>query len=66
MLWSLVNDEYLTREKEDTMKSRIIASANRLGYDDTLYTSAPEDKQYATFGKYIKLAEVLAKVYNKT
>lgn len=61
MLWRLVNDEYLTREKADTMKSRIIASAKRLGYDDTLYTPTPEDKQYATFGKYIKLAEKLKK-----
>ena len=61
MLWRLVNDEYLTREKADTMKSRIIASAKRLGYDDTLYTPTLEDKQYATFGKYIKLAEKLKK-----
>jgi hypothetical protein len=31
----------------------------KLGYDDTLYTPTPEDKQYATFGKYIRLAEEL-------
>ena len=37
----------------------IILSARRLGYDDELYTPTPEDKQYATFGKYIKLAEEL-------
>ena len=41
------------------MKTGVIHSARRLGYDDKLYTPTPEDKQYATFGKYIKLAEEL-------
>ncbi|WP_312700187.1 ImmA/IrrE family metallo-endopeptidase [Sedimentibacter sp.] len=59
MLWRLVNDGYLSYEKAETMKNGIIASARRLGYDDELYTPSPEDKQYATFGKYIKLAEEL-------
>ena len=59
ILWRLVNDGYLTREKANFMKSGIILSARRLGYDDELYTPTPEDKQYATFGKYIKLAEEL-------
>ncbi|NMB96638.1 MAG: ImmA/IrrE family metallo-endopeptidase [Clostridiaceae bacterium] len=59
ILWRLVNDGYISREKADTMKIGIIASARRLGYGDKLYTPTPEDKQYATFGKYIKLAETL-------
>ncbi len=59
MLWRLINDGYLSREKADTMKSGIIASAKRLGYDDTLYKPTPEEKQYATYGKYIKIAEKL-------
>ena len=59
MLWRLVNDGYLSYERAETMKNGIIASARRLGYDDELYTPSPEDKQYATFGKYIKLAEEL-------
>ena len=59
LLWRLVNDDYLSYEKAETMKTGIIASARRLGYDDKLYTPTPEDKQYATFGKYIKLAEKL-------
>lgn len=59
ILWRLVNDRYLSYEKANFMKSGIIASAKRLGYDDELYTPTPEDKQYATFGKYIKLAEEL-------
>ena len=59
MLWRLINDGYLTKAVADTMKTGIISSARRLGYDDELYTPTPEDKQYATFGKYIKLAEQL-------
>lgn len=59
MLWRLINDGYLNQTKADTMKTGVIHSARRLGYDDKLYTPTPEDKQYATFGKYIKLAEEL-------
>lgn len=59
ILWRLVNDGYLSTTKADTMKTGIIVSARKLGYDDELYTPTPEDKQYATFGKYIKLAEKL-------
>lgn len=58
-LWRLINDGYITREKANTMKTGIIASAIKLGYDDKLYKSTPQEKQYATFGKYIKLAEEL-------
>lgn len=59
MLWRLVDDGYLSRERADTMKSGIIASARKLGYNDELYTPTSEDKRYATFGKYIKLTEKL-------
>lgn len=59
MLWRLVNDGYLSYEKASSMKTGIIALAKRLGYDDELYIPTPENKQYATFGKYIKLAEEL-------
>ena len=59
ILWRLVNDGYMNGEKSATMKTRIIASARKLGYDDKLYIPTPEDKQYTTFGKYIKLAERL-------
>ncbi len=58
-LWRLINDGYLSPEKAETMKTGIIVSALRLGFDNKLYRSAPEDKQYITFGKYIKLAEEL-------
>lgn len=59
ILWRLVNDGYLSREKANIMKTGIISSARRLGYDDELYTPTQENKQYATFGRYIRLAEEL-------
>lgn len=59
ILWRLVNDDYLSKEKSETMKNNIIISARRLGYSDELYTLTSEEKQYGTFGKYIKLAEKL-------
>jgi len=58
-LLRLINEGYITRSKAGTMKTGIIASAIRLGYDDKLYTPTPEDKQYAAFGKYIKMVENL-------
>lgn len=59
MLWRLVNDGYLDLKNVKIMKTGIIASARRLGYDNKLYTPTPEAKQYATFGRYIKLVERL-------
>ena len=59
ILWRLKNDGYLSPEKADTMKTGIIVSARKLGYDDKLYIPTPVDKQYATFGKYVRLAEEL-------
>ena len=58
-LWRLINEDSLTLEKADTMKHGIISSALKLGYDEHLYQPSPEGKKYATFGKYIKLAEEL-------
>lgn len=53
----LQNEGYLTREDADTMKKGIILSAKRLGFDPTLYL--PLERQYATYGKYVALAETL-------
>jgi len=58
-LWRLINEGYLTREKADTMKTGIISSALKLGFDEKLYLPSPEEKRYATLGKYIKLTEEL-------
>lgn len=58
-LWRLINDGYLSREKANIMKTGIISSALKLGFDDKLYRLTPENKQYITLGKYIKLVEEL-------
>ncbi len=58
-LWRLVNEDYIGWEAADSMKTGIIRSALKLGFDDKLYVPTPEHKQYYTFGKYIKMAEEL-------
>ena len=58
-LWRLIKDGYLTCKKADTMKTKIISSALRLGFDNKLYLPTPQEKQYITFGKYINLVEEL-------
>lgn len=58
-LWRLTNEEYLNCEAADTMKTGIIRSALKLGYDDKLYVPSPEAKQYFTLGKYVKTVEDL-------
>ena len=59
VLWRLVNDGYISQSKADTMKSGIILSAIRMGYDKSLYLPSSEDKKYFTIGKYVKLVESL-------
>jgi len=58
-LWRLVNEGHISRAAADTMKTGIIRSALKLGFDDKLYVPSPKDKQYFTFGKYVKMAEEL-------
>lgn len=58
-LFRLINDGYISREFAESMKSNVIKSALRLGYDASLYLPLPENKQYMTTGSYIKLAEEL-------
>lgn len=55
----LVNDGYMTKSQTNDMRSGIIISALKLGYDNKLYLPSQESKQYYTIGKYIKLAEAL-------
>lgn len=59
MLWRLINDGYLSRRKANTMKTGIISSALRLGFDDKLYLPAAVEKRYVTLGKYVRMAEEL-------
>lgn len=58
-LFRLINDGYISREFAETLKSNVIKSALRLGYDASLYLPLPENKRYMTTGNYIKLAEEL-------
>lgn len=58
-LWRLKNDGYLSFEEADRLKTGIISFAAKLGFDISLYRPAPEEKQYYTLGRYIKLAEEL-------
>jgi|LSQX01.1.fsa_nt_gb Zn-dependent peptidase ImmA (M78 family) len=55
----LQQDGYITPEEAGEMTRHVIASAKRLGYAVDLYLPAPEDKQYATYGRYITLVEQL-------
>nr|WP_243278461.1 ImmA/IrrE family metallo-endopeptidase [Clostridium tertium] len=55
----LVSEGYITRIKADTMRSGIIRSALKQGYDEKLYLPSEESKKYYTIGKYIKIAEEL-------
>ena len=55
VLWRLVNDEYISVEKAH----KISTSTKKLAYDYKLYMPTPEQYQYVTFGRYIKLAERL-------
>lgn len=58
-LWRLINEDYISHQVADTMKTGIIRSALKLGFDDKLYVPSPKDKQYFTLGKYVKIAEEL-------
>ncbi|MCL6588776.1 MAG: ImmA/IrrE family metallo-endopeptidase [Firmicutes bacterium] len=58
-LWRLKNDGYLPFKDAETMKTGIISGALKLGFDIKLYLPAPQERQYHTLGRYIKLAEEL-------
>jgi Zn-dependent peptidase ImmA (M78 family) len=59
MLIRLIDENELSPQKAASMRTNIISTAVSLGYDDTLYRPAPEEKQYVTYGQYIKQAERL-------
>jgi len=60
-LWRLIDDEYLTLIKAETMRNNIALLARRYGYSTDLYFPTSEEKQYITYGKYLKIAEKLKK-----
>lgn len=59
LLYRLIGDNKLTPQQAEQFKQGVIRSAVNLGYDDSLYKSLPEDKQYKTYGYYIQQAEEL-------
>lgn len=58
-IFRLKLEGYEFQEKPEAMKTDVIISARRHGYDDRLYTPTPKAKQYLTTGNYITLAEKL-------
>ncbi len=58
-LYRLVAEKNITQEFADTLKTNVIRSARKLGFDDKLYIPLPSDKQYLTIGSYVELAENL-------
>ncbi|MHB8963572.1 MAG: ImmA/IrrE family metallo-endopeptidase [Saccharofermentanales bacterium] len=62
ILFRLVEDNELANKETEFMRQNIIRSATSLGYDDSLYKPLPPEKQYMTYGYYIKQAdEILSK-----
>lgn len=58
-LYRLVGDKYIKLDYANSLKTKIIASARNLGFDEKLYIPSQEEKQYFTIGNYIKIAEKL-------
>jgi Zn-dependent peptidase ImmA (M78 family) len=58
-LYRLVGDGFITLEFANTLKRNIIASARKFGFNEELYISTPNDRQYYTTGSYIRFAEQL-------
>ena len=53
VLFRLYNEKLITDKELEDYSKDVKASAKWLGYDDSLYNSSPEDKQYFVYGKYI-------------
>lgn len=56
LLFRLIEENEMTLEEAEPMQQNVVWSAKCLGYDDTLYRSAPNDKLYKTYGFYIQQA----------
>ena len=59
VLVRLVDEHELTKQEADSMRKNVIQSARKLGYTDALYKPSPQEKQYGTYGYYIKQADVV-------
>ncbi|MHB1454971.1 MAG: ImmA/IrrE family metallo-endopeptidase [Saccharofermentanales bacterium] len=60
ILFRLIEENELANKETDFMRHNIIRSAISLGYDDSLYRPLPPEKQYMTYGHYIKQAEEIS------
>jgi len=58
-LYRLKIEGAITSEFAESLKSNVVRSAQKLGYDSSLYIKTPEDRQYFTTGSYINLVEKL-------
>jgi Zn-dependent peptidase ImmA (M78 family) len=58
-LYRLLSESYITIDFANTLKTKVIQSARKFGFDDRLYLPTPPEKQYLTTGSYIELVERL-------
>ena len=59
MLIRLVDEDELSHEETNPMRTNVISHALSLGYADSLYRPSPEERARMTYGCYIKRAEDL-------
>lgn len=59
ILFRLQQDGVISDKEAEQYKHNVIKSARDLGYDDSLYKALPKDKQYGTYGYYVKIANKL-------
>ena len=57
----LQKEGYLTAQETEKMKTSIVVTAKKLGYNAALYKPTPEEEQYTTYGRYVALVEELNK-----
>jgi Zn-dependent peptidase ImmA (M78 family) len=58
-LCRLQSEGFITPEMANTWKTNVKLSARKFGFDDKLYLSTPQEKQYLTTGSYITIVEQL-------
>jgi len=58
-LYRLLTEGYISSAFAEKLKTNVIKSARKLGFDERLYVPSPEEKQYFTTGHYIELVEIL-------
>jgi Zn-dependent peptidase ImmA (M78 family) len=59
LLNRLIDEKVINSQEAVKFRNEVIRSAKKLGYDDSLYIPLSKDKQYKTYGYYIKQANEL-------